>query len=174
MLNPNEESENKFLGIPLDTKHDEFVISFRIQNSNEDVATKRELLKKIVSVFDPVGILSPAVVPLKILFQKMCKEGSSWDDDINDECKAVWKKWLLSAQKTPNIVIPRCYLQKEKPVEFQIIGYCDASEKAYSAVTYLRVTYKNGQLSTQSIAGKTRVSPVKVLTIPRLELMSSL
>ena len=75
----------------------------------------------------------------------MCKEGSSWDDDINDECKAVWKKWLLSAQKTPNIVIPRCYLQKEKPVEFQIIGYCDASEKAYSAVTYLRVTYKNGQ-----------------------------
>ena len=45
MLNPNEESENKVLGIPWDTKHDEFVISFRIQNSNEDVATKRKLLK---------------------------------------------------------------------------------------------------------------------------------
>ena len=169
MLNPNEESENKFLGIPLDTKHDEFVISFRIQNSNEDVATKRELLKKIVSVFDPVGILSPAVVPLKILFQKICKEGSSWDDYINNECKAVWKKWLLSAQETPNIVIPRCYLKKEKPVEFQIIGYCDVSEKAYSAVTY-----KNGQISSQIIAVKTRVSPIKVITIPRLELMSSL
>ena len=51
----------------------------------------------------------------------MCKEGGSWDDDINDEFKAVWKIWLLSAHKTPNIVIPRCYLQKEKPVEFQII-----------------------------------------------------
>ena len=72
----------------------------------------------------------------------MCKEGGSWDDDINDEFKAVWKKWLLSAHKTSNIVIPRYYLQKEKPVEFQITGYCDASEKAYSAVTYLRVTYK--------------------------------
>ena len=40
---------------------------------------------------------------------------------------------------------------------------------------YLRVTYKNGQVSSQIIAAaKTRVSPVKVITIPRLELMSSL
>ena len=54
--------------------------------------TKRELLNRIASIFDPVGILSPAVVPLKILFQRMCKEGGSWDDDINDEFKAVWKK----------------------------------------------------------------------------------
>ena len=43
----------------------------------------------------------PAVVPLKILFQRTCNKGGSWDDDINDELKAVWKKWLLSAHKTP-------------------------------------------------------------------------
>ena len=96
----------------------------------------------------------------------MCKEGSNWDDGINNDCKAVWKKWLLSAQETPNIVIPRCYFQKEEPVEFQIIGYCDASEKKYSAVTYLRAIYKNPQVSSQIIAAKTRASPVKVLTIP--------
>ena len=167
MLNPDEESENKILGIPWNTKHDfEFVISFRIQKRTEDVVTWRELLKRIPSIFDLVGILSLAVVPLKTLFQRMCKEGGSWDDDINHEFNTVWKKWLLSPHKTPNIVIPRCYLQKEKPVEFQMIGYCDASEKTYSAVTYLRVTYKNGQVLTQIIAAKTtRVSPVKVLTI---------
>ena len=124
------------------------------------------MLKRIASILDPVGILLLAVAPLKILFKKRCVKKV----DINDVCKPVWK----SAQKNPNFVILRCYLKKEKPLEFQIIGYCDASEKAYSAVTYLRVTYKNGQLSSQSIAGKTRVSPVKVLTIPRLELMSSL
>ena len=89
MLNPDEESENKVLGIPWNTKHDEFVISFRIQKSAEDVVTKTELLKRIASMFDPIEILSPAVVLLKILFQRMCKEGSSWDDDINDECKIV-------------------------------------------------------------------------------------
>ena len=65
-------------------------------------------------------------------------------------------------------------MQIEKPVEFQIIGYCDSSEKAYIAVTYLRITYKNGPVSSQIIIAKTRVSLIKVLTIPRLELMSSL
>ena len=174
MLNPDEENENNVLGILWNTKHDEFFISFRIQKSTGDFVTKGELLKRIASIFDPVEILSPAVVPLKILLQKMCKDGSSWDVDINNECKAAWKKWLPSAPKTPDIVIPRCYLQKEKSIKFQIIGYCDTSEKAYSAVTYLRVTCKNGQVSAQVIAAKTRVSLVKVLTILRLELMSSL
>ena len=76
MLNPYEESENKVLGISWNTKHDELVISFRVQKSTEDVVTKRELLKRIASVFDPAGILSPAVVPLTILFQRMCKKAA--------------------------------------------------------------------------------------------------
>ena len=170
----NEFIEGKHVNIEESSQDTSYAISFRIPKSTEDVVTKKKLLKRIASIFDPVGILSPAVLPLKILFQRMCKEGGSWDDDINNEFKAVWKKWLLSAHKTSNVVIPRYYLQKEKPVEFEIIGYCDASEKAYSAVTYLRVTYKNGQVSTQIIVAKTRVSLAEVITIPQLELMSRL
>ena len=92
------------------------------------------MLKKIASIFGHLEILSPTVVPLHILFQKISKEGSSWDDDVHNEDKAKLKKWSLSAQKTHNIVILRCYLQKEKPVEYKIIGYYDTSDKAYSAV----------------------------------------
>ena len=62
---------------------------------------------------------------------------------------------MLSAQKTPNNVISRYYLQKDKPVEFNTIGYCDATEKAYSTVLHLRVTYKSGQISSQIITVKT-------------------
>ena len=69
MLNPDEESENKVLGIPWNTRHDEFVISFQIQISTEDVVTKKELLKRIASIFDPAGIMYPAAVPLKIVPQ---------------------------------------------------------------------------------------------------------
>ena len=69
MLNPDEESENKVLGIPWNTRHDEFVISFQIQISTEDVVTKKELLKRIASIFDPAEIMYPAVVPLKIVPQ---------------------------------------------------------------------------------------------------------
>ena len=43
MLNPEEESDYKVLGIPWNTKHDESVLSFRLKKSTEDVVTKREL-----------------------------------------------------------------------------------------------------------------------------------
>ena len=67
-FNPDEESENKVLGIPWNTKHDEFVIGFQIQKSAEDVVSRK--------ILDPVGILLPAVVPLKILFQKYVKKAA--------------------------------------------------------------------------------------------------
>ena len=101
----------------------------------------------------------------------MCKEGSNWDDDINNDRKAVWKKWLLSAQETPNIVIPRCYFQKEKPVEFQIIGYCDASEKKYSGVTYLIKIHKYHH---KLLLPKRELVLLKCSPYPHLELKSSL
>ena len=52
MLNPDKESENKVLGIPWNTRNDEFVISFRIQKSTEVVETKIDLLKRIASSND--------------------------------------------------------------------------------------------------------------------------
>ena len=67
-LNPDEESENKVLGIPWNTKHDEFVIGFRIQKSAEDFVSRK--------ILDPVGILLSAVVPLKTLFQKYVKKAA--------------------------------------------------------------------------------------------------
>ena len=72
----------------------------------------------------------------------MCKEGNSWDDTISNECQTLWKIWYQSAQKVLNIVIPRCFIENESPVRYELIGFRDASEKVYSAVIYLRVNYK--------------------------------
>ncbi|XP_055927971.1 uncharacterized protein LOC129959174 [Argiope bruennichi] len=53
----------------------------------------------------------------------------------------------------------------------QIILHCfsDASEVSYAACIFLRAEY-NGKVSVQSVASKSRVSPTKKITIPRLEL----
>ena len=100
MLNPNEESENKVLGIHGIPNMMSLLLAFEFKNLLKMLRTKRELLNRVASIFDPVGILPSAVVLLKILFQKICKEGSSWDDDIKDECKVVWKK--IVAKRTEN------------------------------------------------------------------------
>lgn len=49
-----------------------------------------------------------------------------------------------------------------------------ASEKAYSGVVYLRMEDSTGAVHTSLIVSKTRVAPIKRLTIPRLELNGAL
>ncbi|KRX60896.1 hypothetical protein T06_13750, partial [Trichinella sp. T6] len=53
-------------------------------------------------------------------------------------------------------------------------AFCDASERAYGAVAYLRVETASGATRVNLVAAKTRVSPVKRLSLPRLEFMGAL
>ena len=57
---------------------------------------------------------------------------------------------------------------------YQIHGFCDASDKAFAAVVYLRTEQKNGEVETNLIASKTRVAPIKKQSTPRLELLGAL
>lgn len=52
-------------------------------------------------------------------------------------------------------------------------GLGDASKKAYCAMVYLVYSTEDGKTHVTLIASKTRVAPVKVLSIPRLELMAA-
>ena len=49
-------------------------------------------------------------------------------------------------------------------------GFCDASERAYAAVVYLRMVDTTGNVQVTLITSKTKVAPIKRMTIPRLEL----
>lgn len=57
--------------------------------------------------------------------------------------------------------------------KLQIHGFCDASESGYGAVIYLRHQNEKGQFQTALIVSKSRVAPLKVTTIPRLELCAA-
>ena len=55
----------------------------------------------------------------------------------------------------------------------QLVGFCDASVKAYATVVYLRFESED-QVCTRFVAARIRVSPLVKITIPRLELLSAL
>ena len=71
--------------------------------------------------------------------------------------------------------MPRCF----KPPAFgeisssQLHHFSDASQRAYGAVSYLRLTNQTGQIHCSFMMGKARLSPVKEMTIPRLELSAA-
>lgn len=69
------------------------------------------------------------------------------------------------------LTVPRCYNTGQGD-KIMLVGFCDASERAYAAAVYLRMGEEESRV--QLVAAKTRVSPTKSQTIPRLELMSAL
>ena len=72
-------------------------------------------------------------------------------------------------------MIPQCYLYDipNSPKSARLVGFCDTSAKAYAAVVYLKLEGEV-QVSMKFVTAKTRVSPLKGMTIPRLELLSAL
>ncbi|GFY33501.1 integrase catalytic domain-containing protein [Trichonephila clavipes] len=51
--------------------------------------------------------------------------------------------------------------------------FADASEAAYGAVVYLQCFLYNGAAKVSILASKSRVAPIRVISIPRLELCAS-
>ena len=74
-----------------------------------------------------------------------------------------------------NISIPRCC----KPTDFgQIVEYTlphflDISETGYGQASYLRLVNENEDVHSCLIFGKSRVAPVKYVSIPRLEVTAT-
>ena len=67
--------------------------------------------------------------------------------------------------------ISRCYFDKNtRIIAMELHGFCDASERAYAAVVYLRMVDTTGNVQVTLITSKTKVAPIKRMTIPRLEL----
>ena len=67
--------------------------------------------------------------------------------------------------------IPRYYFDKGTQVAYlQLHGFSDASENTYAAIDYHRITDTFGRTQVSLVSSKTKVAPIKKLTIPRLEL----
>ena len=51
----------------------------------------------------------------------------------------------------------------------QLRGFSDASEVAYAGVVYLKITDCNDLASTSLVKAKTKVAPIKRITVPQIE-----
>ena len=138
-------------------------------------SSKCSVLCVTAAIFDPMGFLSPFVIQLKVMFQKLCVNKSHWDDPLPTELAQAWNKLIQELDILQNVAVPRCYFQPGiHPVSVQLHGFSDASENAYAAILYLRTSYSDVSITVRLIASKTKVTPLKKQSIPRLELLGAL
>lgn len=165
-----EGEEPSILGLHWNLKTDKFF--FKLRGSTETgVWTKRKILAKIGKMYDPNGYVGPVIMRGKIIIQELWKDKLDWDEEVHGEVKKKWEKFNDDLTNVSQISIDR-WMGTTKESNMQLHGFCDASERGYGAVIYSRVR-EGGKFRTELIISKSRVAPLKVMTIPRLELCSA-
>lgn len=156
----------KVLGLYWNPKAD--TLFFKI-NQNTSPCTKRGILSYILTIYDPLGLLAPIVLFVKLLIKKLWICKIDWDSAPPSDIIALWNNFNAQLPLLQNLNFPR-HINVEVDCVFQLLGFSDASEKAYGAVIYSRVLLPNGTIKIEIICAKSKVAPLKVESIPRLEL----
>lgn len=147
------------LGFPID----EMVIN------DDKPITKRLVLAQTAKLYDPSGYASPVIMFAKSFFQRLWRLSLDWDSPIPFELQKEWSGFKRSLSSFRGFVVPRHLVSYGKT---QIHGFCDASLTGYSAVLYLRCLH-GISVRVNLICSKTRVSPLRSCSIPRLELLGA-
>lgn len=155
------------LGMPWSPASDEFCIALNLTSAR----TRREVLSAIARIFDPLGLISPWVIKLKIFFQSLWSSTPplDWDSPLPSEASARWSDLVAEIPHSPfEVCFPR-FLPMDEWSELHV--FADASSHAYAAVVYV----KTGS-QAHLLCARARLAPLKplTLTIPRLELMANL
>ncbi|XP_072020362.1 uncharacterized protein [Amphiura filiformis] len=160
------------LGVLWSPETDKF--SFKIEVKDHNM-TRRGILSTVSSLYDPLGLVAPAILPARLLLQDLCKLQLSWDDEIPQEYQRQWKDWISELPKLENFSIARCFKPTgfESPKTTQLHHFADASTVGYGAVSYLRMVNSSDEVHSQLLMSKSRVAPLKRVTIPRMELTAA-
>ena len=160
----------KTLGIEWNSSTDHFRLTIANLPPLNNI-TKRVLVSDIAKTFDILGWFSPTTIKVKILLQRLWEQKVDWDDLVPDPIYENWLQWRSELHLLSYKHISRDYFDKKSQIaSIQLHGFSDASENAYAAVVYLRMTDASGKVRISLVTSMTKVAPIKKLTIPRLEL----
>lgn len=135
--------------------------------------TKRSILSDVARLFDPFGWLSPVVITAKVLIQKLWLCSLGWDDELPSDLCEEWARYRDNLINLQNIKIPRWLKStSENYKDIQLHGFADASTQAYAAVAYFKVI-ESDSVHVTMIASRTKVAPLKQMSIPKLELCAA-
>ena len=154
----------KVLGMNWNIFTNNFVIDLASiwQEASKIRPTKRNVIRLVSKIYDPLGLISPVTSTFGILFQELCKCKLHWDEELPKHLRNRWEL-LIKGFKIEPLNIPR-YCLSYSDTNLRLMGCCDASMKAYAAAVY----YVDERGKSMLLASKTRVAPLNTQTIPSI------
>ena len=166
-----EEMRCKALGIRWEVSSD--CPSYARTEDSSSALTKRGMLSKVAAMYDPLGLIIPIVILGRMLFQQAVRLRLGWDDPVPDDLGRRWTRWWQSLEGLREVQFPRALI----PASFtdaaaELHLFCDGSTQAYGVCTYIRLLYC-GRIHVQLVSARSRLVPIKQMTIPRIELCAA-
>ena len=149
----------KTLGVALSPKKDtfQFIIDGSAAASTRTL-TKRQLVSRVLRLYDPLGLIQPVIVTAKMIMQKINERTDiSWDDEVPSETLLAWKKFESQLAELQQLEIPRMAVTS-RTITLTLHGFSDASMKAYGCAIYLHATNLRGEESTNLLCAKSRLA----------------
>ncbi|CAB4066084.1 unnamed protein product [Lepeophtheirus salmonis] len=166
--------ETKTLGYSWNPKEDSIYL-FMDFNEDSKSLTKRGVLSESSRYFDPEGRFAPVLFIAKLIFQETWNWKIKWDDLLPSDQSERWLQWKRKLRLLKSFSVPRCVMKPNfnyKDAKLCVFG--DASSKGWSAVLYVRFVLSDESIKVGFLTLRTRVRPLKEITIPRMELEAAL
>ncbi|XP_073811826.1 uncharacterized protein [Musca autumnalis] len=159
----------KALGLVWDPKADTLIFTF-MPTQESSVVTKRTVLSCIARLYDPLGLIGPLISRAKVIMQTLWKHNLQWDESLPQSLHTAWSQFVSQFTNLHKFIFPRFVSVPNSTI--QIHAFCDASLSAYGACVYVR-SECNGKVTARLLCSKSRVAPLKVMTVPKLELSAA-
>ena len=172
-IEDNDTLSKRTLGLQWKLKDDAFV--FEVQMAEKPL-TRRGILSVASLLYDPLGLVAPVTLIPKLLLQNACRQGLRWDELVSKDDVDIWEKWKDKLPLLKNVSIKRCLKPlglDESSYTVELHFFSDASEVAYGAAAYARIYDTKGYSKCTLLMGKSRLAPIKTMSVPRLELAAA-
>ena len=125
--------ECKILGLPWNKVDD--TLSVQFPREEIKTPTKRETLRKLAKIYDPLGLSAPITLQGKFISRKICDTKIAWDADLEGDLRKRWITWERSIPQT--VTTPRPIAPYQEPIkEIHLHAFGDASGKGVLTALY--------------------------------------
>lgn len=147
------------------------IFPFRIELRDKP-ATRSGILSTVSSVYNPLGAVSPVILDGKQILQALFRQNVSCNDPIPEDILPLWEKWRTELPLLKKLTFPRSLKPTDfgDPVQTEIHSFSDASDSGISQISYLRIVNHGGEVHVSYLLAKSRVAPLRPISIPHLEL----
>lgn len=160
----------KTLGLSWHPAEDVFRYEYSPKIVNTEIS-KRQVLADIATVFDPLGLINPVIVAAKIFMQHLWRLNLDWDAALPEPYNSHWVKFRGQLSSVKKLIFSR-FVFAPGGIKAELHGFSDASSVAYGCCIYVRCR-SGGSVSCRLLCAKSRVAPIKTVSIPRLELCAA-